>query len=160
MNLDQVLDRVYVGTYPECTADLDRLGRELGITAVLTLQTDEDLDRLAVDGLRLAAHCRELGIELRRVPVRDFDPHDLQEKLPACVGALDQLLTAGHKVYVHCTAGAGRSPNVVIAYLHWVKGWDLEKAVNHVGNRRPCVPNPEAIRLAGRRFNADDGHAR
>jgi protein-tyrosine phosphatase len=159
MNLDQVLDRVYVGTYPECTADLDRLGRELGITAVLSLQTDEDLDRLGVDGPRLAAHCRQLGVELRRVPVRDFDPHDLQEKLPACVRALDQLLTAGHKVYVHCTAGAGRSPNVVIAYLHWVKGWDLEEAVNHVGKCRACWPDPEVIRLAGERFNVDDGHA-
>jgi len=159
MDFDQVLDHVYVGSYPELVTEIDRLKRELGVTAVLNLQTDEDLDRFGMHWPWLQARYGQSGIELRRVPVRDFDPDDLQDKLVECVGVLDELLQAGHTVYVHCTAGAGRSPNVVIAYLHWVKQWDLDEAIDHVGNRRPCAPNPEAIRLAGRRFDGDSGAA-
>ena len=150
MDFDQVLDHVFVGSYPESVGDVDRLKQELGVTAVLNLQTDEDAHRYCVDLSWLAAHYHRAGIELRRVPVRDFDPEDLQDKLVECVGVLDQLLRAGHTVYVHCTAGAGRSPNVVIAYLHWVKQWDLDEAVDHVSNCRGCLPNREAIRAAGR----------
>jgi protein-tyrosine phosphatase len=159
MDFDQILDHVYVGSYPELVMEIDRLKREAGVTAVLNLQTDEDLDRFGVDWPALQVRYRRLKIELRRVPVRDFDPQDLQDKLVECVRVLDQLLRAGHTVFVHCTAGAGRSPNAVIAYLHWVKGWDLDEAIEHVSSRRPCVPNPEAIRLAGGRFGEDSGDA-
>jgi protein-tyrosine phosphatase len=155
MNFDRVLDHVYVGSYPESVADVDRLKQELGITAVLSLQTDEDADRFGVDWPWFQTHYHQAAIELRRVPVRDFDPHDLQEKLPACVEVLRGLLQAGHTVYVHCTAGAGRSPNVVIAYLHWVQRWDLDEAVDHVCHRRACSPDPDLIRWAGKELHRD-----
>ncbi|MCZ6451594.1 MAG: dual specificity protein phosphatase family protein, partial [Deltaproteobacteria bacterium] len=96
----------------------------------------------------LQDHYRASGIELRRVPVRDFDPTDLREKLPECVRVLDQLLKEGRLVYVHCTAGAGRSPTVVIAHLHWCRNWDLDEAVAFVKKYRTCSPNVETIRLA------------
>jgi protein-tyrosine phosphatase len=96
----------------------------------------------------LEAHYRDTGIELCRVPVRDFDPIDLREKLPECVRALEHLLSAGHSVYLHCTLGASRSPTVAIAYHHWCLGWDLEEAVSYVKKRWQCSPNLEAVRLA------------
>jgi protein-tyrosine phosphatase len=150
MNYDPVLAHVFVGSCPESTRDIDRLREELGVTAVLNLQTDEDAQRLGIDWPRLQAHYRQSGIEDARVPVRDFDPQDLQKELPACVEALRLLLEAGHTVYVHCTAGAGRSPNVAIAYLHWVQEWDLDEAINHVANCRACVPDREVILRAGK----------
>jgi protein-tyrosine phosphatase len=148
MNLDQVLPNVFVGSHPATTADIDQLKHEFGITAVLTIQTDEDLAYLRVDWPCLAAHYRAAGIEIRRVPVRDFDREDLRRNLPQCVAALDELLRAGHTVYVHCTAGMGRAPTTVIAYLAWKQDWQLEKAVEHVGGCRLCVPNVQAIRMA------------
>ena len=45
---------------------------------------------------------------------------------------VQQALEQGHTVYVHCSAGLGRSPSVVIAYLHWIKGVDLEEAIAQV----------------------------
>ena len=56
MDYDQVLPRVFVGSYPASLEDIDRLVRDAGITAVLNLQTDEDADYLNVDGACLAAH--------------------------------------------------------------------------------------------------------
>ena len=92
------------------------------------------------------------GIELRRVPVRDFDHDDLQRHLPECVRVLRELIDDGHTVYVHCTAGIGRSPSVVVAYLHWVEHQRLQEAFDHVNSCRPCSPDLQAIRLASRDF--------
>src|SRR5262249_44217209 len=96
----------------------------------------------------LEAHYRACRIELTRIPVRDFDPVDLREKLHECVRVLDSLLRAGHLVYLHCTAGTGRSPAVAIAYLHRCWGWNLDIAAAYIKARRPSSPNLEAIRLA------------
>ena len=62
---------------------------------------------------------------------------------------LDELLSQGHIVYVHCNMGVNRSPSIVIAYLHWVVGWDLEKATDHVMECRSCDPYLDSIGLAG-----------
>lgn len=148
MNLDQVLPQAFVGSCPECTEDIDCLQREFSISAVLNLQTDEDFQYLNLDWDTLEEHYHESAIRLRRVPVRDFDPVDLRRNLPQCVRTLNELLENDGIVYVHCNMGLGRSPSVVITYLHWVHQWDLERAAEHVTRCRPCSPNLDAIRLA------------
>jgi protein-tyrosine phosphatase len=57
--------------------------------------------------------------------VKDFDPWSLRKVLPSAVQALHEAVSQGGRVYVHCTAGLGRAPAVVIAYLYWFKGMDL-----------------------------------
>ncbi len=149
MDFNQVFPEVYVGSYPETTDDIDRLHRTLGVTAVLSLQTDDDLDRLECNWPRLRAHYRRLHIRVRRVPVRDFDREDLRKRLPECVQALNEFLRDSHTVYIHCTAGMGRAPSVVITYLNWVQQYGLEEALRHIHGCRSCSPDLEAIRLAG-----------
>ena len=149
MNLNQILSNLFVGSCPESTQDIARLKADCSVTAVLNLQTDEDFDYWNIAWKRLEAYCRDCQVELRRVPVRDFDHEDLRKNLATSVRILDRLLSDGHTVYVHCSVGASRSPSVVIAYLHWVMQWDLDKALDHVSRRRPCQPNLEAIRQAG-----------
>lgn len=147
MHCDRIEPRLYVGTCPRETTDIDDLKR-LGVTAVLNVQTDDDLAFWGVSWDDLVARYDELGIEVRRVPVRDFDPESLRLGLPECVRVLDELLGDGHTVYVHCSAGINRSPSVVIAYLHWIEGRPLDEAAAHVMQRRACDPYVEAIRLA------------
>lgn len=154
MNLDRIIPRIVVGSYPESPADIHTLRHALGITAVLNVQTDEDHEYLGVDWPRLEALYRDSNVVVRRVPVKDFDPDDLSSKLPQGVAALRDLLAAGHDVYVHCTAGMGRSPNMVIAYLHWVAGWELSVAADHVNQVHPCSADLTAIRLATAEFDA------
>lgn len=152
MDCDQVLPRIVIGSYPESTADIDRLKQDFGVTAVLNVQSDEDDDYLNIPWPVLESHYRLSGIEVRRVPVTDFDQADLRMHLPECVGTLRELIEDGRIVYVHCTAGMGRSPTVVIAYLHWVENWDLLEAAGHVESCRRCSPDLQAIRLAGDEF--------
>jgi hypothetical protein len=148
MRYANVLPRLFLGSRPEIPADIDRLRAESGITAVLNLQTDDDMRAINLIWEPLEHHYRTSGTQLCRVPVRDFDPVDLRAKLPECVHALKRLLSAGHSVYLHCTLGATRSPTVAVAYLNWCEGWNLDQAVTHVKEHWQCSPNVEAVRLA------------
>ena len=115
----------------------------MGITAILSLQTDEDLGERGIEWEEKAAQTANLTF--RSLPVKDFDAADLQQKLPDCVVQLDRMLKAGHTVYLHCTAGVNRSATVAAAYLHWCLAWPLERALAHVREVRDCSPNAGAI---------------
>src|SRR3972149_260539 len=115
MDVSQIFSKLFVGSYPGDIEDIDQLKRDFGITAVLNVQTDEDLAYWGINWGRLECHYHKLGVEIQRAPVRDFDPVDLRRKLPECVKVLDLLLQQGHNVYVHCSMGINRSPSVAIA---------------------------------------------
>lgn len=147
MNYHLILPQLLVGSCPQDAGDIELLKQE-GVTAILSLQTDSDWDWLRLEGSRLRAWCEAAGILFRRAPVRDLDPEDLRAKLRDCARALDELLAAGHRVYLHCTAGAGRSPSVAIAWMVWRLGWSLQQAYAWVLERRACSPDLQAIEAA------------
>jgi len=147
MDVSKILPNLYVGSHPACKSEIDGL-KDAGITAVLNVQTDDDFRYLGSDWSSQRAYYFAQRMEIRRVPIRDFDEDALRDELPRAVRELDRLLRAGHVVYVHCTAGANRSPTVVIAYLHWVRQRSLEEAEQFVQGRHPCMPVTGVIRLA------------
>ncbi|MEJ2010203.1 MAG: dual specificity protein phosphatase family protein [Acidobacteriota bacterium] len=149
IDYDRVLPHLYMGPFLESAHEVEMLRRHAGVTAVLNLQTDEDIWTNEFFGEPFETLYATSGVKLCRAPVRDFDAMDLQQRLPECVAALRRLLEEGETVYLHCTAGINRAPTVAIAYLHWCLGWDLDDAVKHVAEcRNKCSPNVEAIRLA------------
>ena len=145
MDCDRIAEHLFLGSCLLESKDLEDLW-SLRVTAILSLQTDEDMGERGMEWEEYAALNAKLAF--RNVPVRDFDAQDLQRKLPECVAVLDHMLKAGHTVYLHCTAGTGRSPSVAADYLHWCLAWPLETAVAHVRDRRNCSPNVESIRCA------------
>eukprot|EP00959_Pyramimonas_sp_CCMP1952_P297118 6215944-Pyramimonas_sp.AAC.3 len=53
-----------------------------------------------------------------RETIRDFDPFSLRQRLPTVAKRLVRELEANEgKAYVHCTAGMGRAPGVVLAHM-------------------------------------------
>ena len=148
LEYNRIQPRLLVGAFLESSHEVEMLHEEEGVTAVLNLQTDEDLRMERFFAEPLEELYGSSGVKLCRMPVRDFDESHLQERLPECVGALHRLLKEEHTVYLHCTAGVNRSPTVAIAYLHWCLGWELDSAVKHVEARRPCSPKVDAIRRA------------
>eukprot|EP00976_Prorocentrum_cordatum_P023019 469776-Prorocentrum_minimum.AAC.1 len=71
--------------------------------------------------------CAERDVVWERQPFPDFDAEGLRRGLPRAVAVLDVLLRANHRVYLHCTAGLGRSPGVAIAYQYWTgREYDLQ----------------------------------
>jgi protein-tyrosine phosphatase len=150
MDYTQINSNLYIGSCPKDLKGISAL-KEIGVTSVLNLQTIADERYLKIDWKALEKRYESCGIQVRRVPVRDFDCEDLEEKLPACVRELHGLLSAGHVVYLHCTAGCGRSPTVAIAYLTWHCSMTLVDACEYVRYRRDCSPTIEAIRHASSR---------
>ena len=108
-----------------------------GVTAVLSLQTDDDLTNAGLRWEQLQQWYASAGITPRRVPIRDYSVEDLAAKLDDAVNELAALLAAGHRVCLHCTAGINRSPTVAIAYLVKMQGMPLAEAVNVVTTARP-----------------------
>ena len=149
MDPDEIVPGLLVGSFPQDPEDVERLKTEFGVTAVLNVQTEEDLRHADVDWPAMEKVYRREGIKVCRVPVRDFDEEDLRRYLPACVQALQRLAGEEDVVYVHCNMGVGRSPSVVVAYLHWVRGLSLDEAFGQVTRQRACTPSLDAIRLAG-----------
>jgi protein-tyrosine phosphatase len=144
MKCDRVTGNLFLGPSPFEPAELEQL-RSLGITAILTLQTEED-GKQHIEWEKTAAAAA--GLLFRNIPVNDFDIADLVRKLPESVLALETMLNSGHTVYLHCTAGVSRSPTVAAAYLHWRLGWQLEQALVCIRTARDCSPNAAAIQAA------------
>ena len=112
---------------------------------MLSLQHNECLAHFHIDYSAHSRRCSELGLVLERCPIRDFDPEDMRRQLPQAVRLLAHLLADEHRVYVHCTAGIGRSALVVLGYFTFVVGQSPEAAIGMIHERRNCVsPNWEA----------------
>lgn len=145
---DLVPPGIFIGPYPQVPADVDAMAGR-GVSGVFNVQTDEDFKHRGVQWDVLMERYNKHGIKVVRYPIRDFDRESLQKNLHGATHALNELVREGRKVYVHCTAGMGRAPACVVAYLCWVKKMELETAVAHVKRHRTvAVPNVPAIEQA------------
>lgn len=144
MDFAFVTPDLYIGSCPDEVADFEEL-KACGISAILSVQSAEDVASEA--GWEPAA-AQAAGIAFRNMPVIDYDPLDLKMRLPRCVEVLDEMVHAGQRVYLHCTAGVSRSPTVAAAYLHWCLDWPLEQALEHLKGARNCCPLGDLIRRA------------
>ena len=156
MSFSQILEQLYVGSHPETIEDFEILKSRCGITAVLSLQTDEDLQERGLEWSALEASYNNLGIILQRIQMRDFDYKDQRKTLPDAVNALARLLSSGQTVYLHCNAGQGRSPLVAMAYLYWCQGLSFQDAVKHVRERRVCSPTTELFEVTRQDLFCDE----
>jgi protein-tyrosine phosphatase len=145
MNCNRISHNLLIGS---SLLDENQIGklRSLGVTAILSLQSEEDVGKNGIQWEEKAALAANLTF--CNLPVNDFDKADLHRQLPGCVSALDVMLKAGHVVYLHCTAGVSRSPTVAAAYLHRGLAWSLRRALAHVRKARDCSPDGEAIQNA------------
>lgn len=140
-----------IGPYPQSEAEV-RVLREHGITAVLNLQTDTDFEERWIDWNELCAAYIQAGIVCRRCPIVDFDRKDLVEQLPQAAAVLKALLDAGHRVFVHCTAGMSRSCATGILYLVKYHEMDADAALQIVKQfRKVAAPDMDVIRKLTRR---------
>ena len=155
-----------VGSCPQNPEDVARLAAEAGVTHILQLQQGADLEYFGIDGEEIRRAAAAEGIRHLRVPIVDFDPFSLRDRLPDAVAVLDSALRSrcgdgrDPVVYVHCTAGLGRAPAVALAHACWCRDFDnvnetfnpsspsLEQLYSDLASVRPCAPKLDAIREA------------
>jgi hypothetical protein len=115
-------------------------------SSLLSLQHDDCLSYWGIDYGEMCRTAKGFGLEMRRCPIRDFDVPDMQKNLPFAVSTLANLLSLGHRTYVHCTAGFGRAPLIVIGYLILIENYSAEDAIQLIlEGRSGVVPAWEAL---------------
>lgn len=146
INFDMMFKNLFIGSCPKTPVDVDRLHNSLKVTSVLNLQTDDDFAQWGVNWPAVEARYVDTGIACTRFPILDWHEDDLRLRLDDAAHTLAELIALEHRVYVHCTAGIGRAPATVMAYLAWHAGYSLDDAIDYVASRRKVQPYLEAIR--------------
>lgn len=140
-----IFERLWVGRYPHSPEHVEAL-HGMGVTAVLNLQSDEDLLDRGVSWPAMWSLYTARSIAVERVPILDFSRRDLQKNLTRAVERLHAMRDElGRTVYLHCNAGLNRSPTVAIAYLVTHHGMEPAEAQAHVEERHQCIPYVDVV---------------
>jgi protein-tyrosine phosphatase len=113
--------------------------KRAGIDSVVSLLTPEEERDLQLSDE--AQETRLQGLEFVSFPIRDRDVPPSEAKLAQLLETIDQKLSAGKNILVHCRQGVGRS-GLVAACLLAKKGMSPGAAVAKVSYARG-VPVPE-----------------
>lgn len=113
---------------------ISHLGVKSVLSVVEAFEQEPGLRHVPVSQDRWAV----LNINTKRVEARDFNPLT-QNQLKEGVAFLEEQLKQGHKVYIHCKAGRGRSASVVLAYLMKTYGFSFDEAFEEVFSQRPYI---------------------
>jgi atypical dual specificity phosphatase len=101
-----------------------------GISAIVSL-TERSLRREKL----LLHRIDSLGFVCRHIPVVD-ETAPSQAQVDEFVGFVDEMLSQGRAVLVHCGGGYGRTGTMLACYLV-SRGWGAEEAIAEVRARRP-----------------------
>jgi len=146
LNWGEITPRIVIGTCPMMASDLGQIKAEAKVSAVLSLQHNDCLAYWSIDYSQMHQEGQKLALTMLRCPIRDFDVQDMQRCLPDAVASLAGLQAAGHRTYIHCTAGLGRAPLVVLGYLTLVERATADQAIRQILDGRPgAVPAWEAF---------------
>lgn len=136
--------RLWVGAYVR-EDEVEEL-KQIGITTVVCMQTDEDLHYYGISPEALARAYSRAGIEFQRQPIRDFDRAALASDLPAAVARVEAALAGPDiRVYLHCTAGAIRSATTAAGYLIRSRRISAYDACAFLISRRNCNPTLDVL---------------
>ena len=155
INFSRIEADIFIGSAPLNSVDVARL-KQLKISAVLSLQSDDDLKSHRIDWGKLQSAYLYNNILVQRFPITDFNETDLGEKLPSAVIGMQMLMTEGHRVYVHCNAGVCRAPGTVLTYLCHYRGMSVEQGLEYIRRQRPQAnPYLQSVQVALKELQED-----
>lgn len=110
--------------------------KEQGISAVLTLMTQEELEKNQVEAME--AEANKLGMKWFHLPIAD-DEGPAEAFLTAWKSSgpqVHELLNNRQSIAIHCKGGSGRT-GLVAAQIMLERGMDLEKIIPMIKEHRP-----------------------
>lgn len=107
--------------------------KRAGVDTVVSLLTpDEERELQLQDESRDA---KTQGMTFLSLPIRDRQVPDSEVSLNSTIQQVDEALSSGKNVLVHCRQGIGRT-GLIAASLLINKGWELEAAIELLSNVR------------------------
>ncbi len=121
----QVAPHLYLGgTYKKSAADRFN---QWGVTGVVNMRSSKNITRLE-------------GVEVLQLKTPDWRAPTL-DSLEEGTSFINQQISQGGGVYVHCRQGEGRGPTMAAAYLV-SQGLSVDEALTHIKQCRPMAhPN-------------------
>jgi|SRR5579863_5839044 len=113
--------------------------RSAGLDGVLSLLTAEEA--LDLDLQNEAQSCRETGLEFFSLPIADRRVPPMDSGTIHLIDRLDNELSRGKNIVVHCRQGLGRS-GLIAASLLILRGLIPSEAIERVSRARH-IPIPE-----------------
>jgi predicted protein tyrosine phosphatase len=120
----QITPDVFIG--PQYRRAGKRRLEKLGVTGGVNMRIEFDD---AAQNLALARYCY--------LPTIDDDAPTL-EHLEEGIEFIQQVISEGGKVYIHCAGGIGRAPTMAAAYFV-SQGHSLDEAINLIKKSRPFI---------------------
>ena len=113
--------RLLAGEYPATPSRADtlfRLNKLLGAGITCFIDLTEPGELPSYEALLPSAKAvSDLAVMYVRKPIRDHSIPDSREAMIEIHECLDRAFAAGHRVYLHCHAGVGRTGTVIGSYL-------------------------------------------
>ncbi len=125
LNIDKITDKIYLGNISGAN-EINYLKQE-GITHIINLA-----------GLYISPKYEE-GLFIRKnIDIMDFYDQNIFQYFKECI----DFIESSKKIYIHCAAGASRSPTIVIAYIMWKEHKNYNDAFSFVKEKRSLIfPN-------------------
>ncbi|CAN6607494.1 tyrosine-protein phosphatase Yvh1p [Trichomonascus vanleenenianus] len=142
MAMHQITDQIWLGSLMALSGQ--KTMREKGITHVLSvLSPDLSVDQAQHPffGVPKDLSDQVRGFTHRRFDVDDVEDENIVQFFHETYQYIDEALSKGEHILVHCVAGVSRSATVVCAYLMRKNFWDAETALEFVRSKR-AIANP------------------
>ncbi|HTW89136.1 MAG TPA: dual specificity protein phosphatase family protein [Candidatus Binataceae bacterium] len=135
----ELSEYLLIGEYPRLE-DVAWLKNHHRVTAVHSLQDNEDLKLHGLSLKALEAACRRSHLRYVRTPIPDGGADAMALHLEAALEALRSLIEGRERVFLHCNAGMNRAPTLAIAFMRACGGLSLDEALAQVKQRHFCGP--------------------
>jgi atypical dual specificity phosphatase len=142
-----VPDAIVVCAYPRTDGALRRL-RDRGVSLLI------NLDKAPHDPAQLERH----GLLEMHLPVPDRAPPSL-DQLDVAIQSMSEVISAGHRVAIHCSSGLGRSGTLAACYLVHLGATPREAMERIRSIRFGSIPEPSQVRTLvryGRRMQGQN----
>ena len=117
--INEIKDQnIFIGSYPIDDEDVRDM-KNIGITAVLNLQTQDDIAERGYSWTKMQQLYQNKGIKSAiHYSIDDYNEEEHVKKTFAAAQYLNDLVNSkNNKVFIHCSSGISRASTVALCYL-------------------------------------------
>jgi len=127
---------IFVGALPNSLTNDAKILKDLKIKSVLSITEDFETNNYLLSRPYSAEMWNQNGISYGRIEATDHRPLN-NAQMHIAAQFIHEQLRQGHRIYIHCKAGVGRSNQAIAAYLIEYCKHTPKQAQATIGGSRP-----------------------